>query len=186
MGVDYLVFNWLNSLAFRCPFIDALGIFLAKYFPYILVVIALIFLLKNFKKYFPIALRALVAAGLGLAIAKAIRFFWLRPRPFIALQIKPLLTHSPSSSFPSFHATFFFAFTAIILIYCWGKAETECNKKLWLRLDLLFFGASLLIVIARIFCGLHWPSDILGGIGLGIVCALLIHKVFNKYFSFIS
>jgi len=100
-----------------------------------------------------------------LIIVEIIRWFYFRPRPFIALQVHQLLEHSASSSFPSGHAAFFFALSAVIYFY---------NKKA----GLLFFAASFLIGLARIFVGIHYPLDILAGALIGIFFGWLANKFF--------
>ena len=102
-----------------------------------------------------------------LGFTELIRLFWNRPRPFIGNHINLLLSHSASSSFPSGHAAFFFGLSTVIYSY---------NK----RTGYLFFLASFLISISRVFAGIHWPSDILAGTAIGIFSGLLIMKIFKK------
>lgn len=98
-----------------------------------------------------------------------IRWLWFRPRPFVALNFAPLINQSAKeASFPSGHASFYFALSTIIFFY---------NKKA----GILFYIASFFIVIARVFVGVHWPSDILAGAILGILTGWLLNKLFRKY-----
>lgn len=101
-------------------------------------------------------------------IVDTIRLFWERPRPFVDNHINLLLDRLNQSAFPSGHAAFFFAIATIIYFY---------NKKA----GLLFFMASFLITIPRIFTGVHWSSDILAGAIVGILSALLIILSFRKF-----
>ena len=160
--IDALFFFSINSLAFKCFWIDVLVIFLAKYLPFVLVGVLLLFLLKNYKKYFFMVASAIVSAALVTIIVKLIRFFFYQPRPFVALSITPLIEHIADSSFPSLHTAFFFAISTTVLFH---------NKKAgyW------FFAGSCLIAISRIVAGLHWPSDILIGASLGILIALFMN-----------
>lgn len=169
MPLDFFVFSKINGLALKWLGFDVLGIFLAKYLPYVLAAVLLLFLLKDFKKYFRPIIEAFIAAGLGSIVVVIIRFFCYQPRPFQLEQVSPLFNHSAGSGFPSLHTTFFFGLSAVILLY---------NKKL----GSVFFVASFLMALSRIFCGLHWPSDILAGVALGILSALLIYKMSHKEF----
>ena len=112
--------------------------------------------------------QALVSAAFArVVIVALIRWIWPRPRPFIENNVNLLLTHN-SSAFPSGHAAFFFALSTVIYFY---------NKKF----GILFFLASFLICISRVFVGIHWPLDILAGAVVGIFSGWLIHKIAKKF-----
>jgi len=166
--LDYLIFEKVNDLAGRWQLLDAFAIFFAKYFSYFLVFFIFLFLLKNFKKYWSEIEKATLAGILSrLGFAEIIYFLWKRPRPFMIHEVN-LLINSPSNpSFPSGHAAFYFAFSTVIYFY---------NKKA----GLLFFLASFLISFSRVFCGIHWPSDILGGAVIGIISGFIILKLLPK------
>ncbi len=164
--IDKWVFNGVNNLALKYLWLDTLGIFLAQYLPWVLIGILILFLLKNFKKYWKMVSLGILAAVFARIITEIIHWLWYRPRPFVENQINSLLSHSPTSSFPSGHATFFFALSTIVYFY---------NKKA----GIFFFLASFLIVLARVFTGLHWPLDILGGVAVGIFSAWFLNKIFS-------
>lgn len=165
--MNYLVFQQINNLALKYLWLDEIGIFCAQYLGYILVGILFVFLLKDFRKYYRVAGEVLVSVVLArLVIVEIIRFIWYQPRPFVANQANLLLPHVPSASFPSGHAAFFFALSFLIYFY---------NKKA----GFLLLSASFLIGISRIFCGLHWPADILAGALVGIFSVLVIKKIFR-------
>jgi len=168
MSLDFYFFQLINSWAGQYSWLDNLGVFFAKYFGYLLIFFLLLFLIKNFKKYWPMVVKAFSAAILArLVIVNIIRFFYYRPRPFIANQVNLLLSDEPTGSFPSGHAAFYFAISTIVFLF---------NKKA----GTFFLIASFLISIARVFSGIHWPSDILTGALIGIFSAWLITKVFRK------
>jgi undecaprenyl-diphosphatase len=101
-------------------------------------------------------------------ITEIIREVWFRARPFVENSVNMLIPYSAKeSSFPSGHASIYFAISTIIYLY---------NKKLGIG----FLVASFLICLSRIFVGIHWPSDILAGIVVGIGTALIVHKLFLK------
>ena len=167
--MDYLIFQTINSFAGKNIYLDSLGVFFAKYLGYILVFFLFSFLFKNFIKYWPVVIKALGTAVLSrFVIAELIRFFWHRPRPFIENNVNLLLDHSASPSFPSGHAAFFFALSTVVYFY---------NKKA----GILFLVASFLISISRVFCGIHWPSDILAGALIGVFSGWLVVKFFKKH-----
>lgn len=166
--MDYLIAQQLNAFVLKYFWFDTLVIFLAKYLPYVLGIGVLLFLLINFRKYLPMIVKGFGAAVLArYGITELIRFIWPRTRPFLESNFNLLLDKVDKASFPSGHAAFFFALSLIVYFY---------NK----RAGILFFIASALIGVSRVFSGLHWPTDILGGAVVGLFSAWLIHRIFRK------
>jgi len=171
--MDLFIFQQINQFALKWLWFDTLAIFFAQYFEYILILCLLLFLLKNFKKYWPVIIQAFGAAILArLFIVNFIRWLWPRPRPFIENNVNLLLFHN-AASFPSGHAAFYFAISTVVYFY---------NKKAGIG----FFLASFLISISRVFCGIHWPSDILAGAVIGILSGWLIILFSRKIFPIVS
>lgn len=178
--MDFFIFQQINKLAGKWLFLDTLGIFFAKYLGYFLIFLLFLFLLKNFKKYWPMIIQGFLAAILArFGFTELIRLFLNRPRPFVENHINLLLNHSASSSFPSGHAAFFFALSTVVLLY---NKKVHPRPKFWWGAGLLFFLASFLISISRVFVGIHWPSDILAGAAIGIFSGWLI-ILFSQKFS---
>lgn len=184
-NINYSVFKAINDLVGKSVFLDKLGFFLADTLGYILVFIAVVWLLKkllNIRKEFPIwadfwrvarVLLATLASSLILSrviITEAIRYFYHLPRPFISHNIITLINHSDSWSFPSGHMTLFFALSAVI--YCYNR-----------KLGWLFLISSAIMGVARIFCGVHYPLDIIGGAVIGIVSTWIVYKLLNRQIS---
>jgi len=168
MNLDFYLFNLFNQFAGENAYLDSLAIFFAEYFGYILIFFLLLFLVRNFKKYWLMVFQAFGAAVLSrFVITEIIRWLWYRPRPFVENNIISLLPHELEASFPSGHAAFYFAIATIIYFY---------NKKI----GLLFFLAAFLISISRVFVGVHWPADILAGAIVGIFSGWLIIKISQK------
>ena len=177
--MDLLLFQKINQLVLKWLWLDTLGIFFAKYFEYILILCLFLFLLKSFKKYWPMIVRAFLAAILArLVIVEIIRYFLPRARPFIENNINLLLNHPATSSFPSGHAAFYFAIATVVFLY---YKKVYPRPKLWWAPGVLFFLASFLIAISRVFVGIHWPSDILIGALVGIFSGWLINEIFKKF-----
>lgn len=149
---------------------DAIIIFFAKYFPYavMLAFLALLFY-SGYEKREKIKIlwTALFSTAIArFGVTELIRFFYHRPRPFVALNTEPLFAEH-SWSFPSGHAAFFFALAASLYFY---------NKK-W---GVWFFLGATIISVARVIAGVHYSSDILGGALVGIAVAYVVYKLANK------
>ena len=165
MNLDILIFQQINGLADKYPYLDALGVFLAEYFIYILGGVALLLFRKNLQRAVW-AILAVVLAKFG--IAELIRLFWSRPRPFVENNVNLLIEKTSEPSFPSGHASACFALSYIVYHY---------NKKA----GIVFFVASFLVSIARVFVGVHWPSDILGGAVVGVFAGWIIIKLSQRF-----
>ncbi len=164
MALDLKLFYFFNHLAYHSGIFDQLIIFLASYGEFVLG--AVFILLLYFSGYsrrdkiyiFGVAMVSAAIARFG--ITELIRFWYHRPRPFIALPIQHLLTDN-DWSFPSGHAARLFALSMAVYL---------CQK----RWGFWFFLASAAIVISRVIAGIHYPSDILGGLIIGLLTAYLI------------
>lgn len=162
--MDYLIFQQINNLAGKYFWLDWLGIFLADYFQYLVIFLAVIIFWKNWRFYFQSVLAIILSR---LVLTELIRFLYHRPRPFVSHQVNQLIFHDSVGSFPSGHAAIFFALATIVYFY---------NKKS----GCFLFVAAVLISLARIFAGIHYPSDILAGAVIGIFSGWLINKFIIK------
>lgn len=170
MNLDLYLFNAINQFGERWLFLDYSAVFFARYFEYFLMSMLFSFLIMNFKKYWQMVVESFFAAVfVRFILAEIIGRIFFRPRPFVNNSVHLLFPSFDlnAPSFPSGHASFYFALSTIIYAY---------NKKA----GILFYIASFLIVIARIFAGIHWPSDVLAGALLGIVMGLALNKIFKK------
>ncbi|MCD6500897.1 phosphatase PAP2 family protein [bacterium] len=166
--MDQIISQQLNAFVLKYFWQDVFFIFFAEYLAYFLGAASFLFLLVNFKKYWPMVVKGLAAGLLArFGIVEVIRFFWHRTRPFLETGINLLVAKINQPAFPSGHAAFFFALSFIVFLY---------NKKA----GLLFFIGSFLICLGRVIVGLHWPTDILGGAVVGLFSAWLVHRIFRK------
>ena len=168
MNIDLSLFNFINGFAGKWAWLDYLGMFCSDALGYVLLFVVFLFVIFNYKKYWKMAVEGIVAAVLTkFVLAEFIRFLWFSPRPFVALNFIPLIDQSAKeASFPSGHASFYFALSTIVYFY---------NKKL----GVFFYTCSFIIVLSRVFVGVHWPSDILTGAILGILMGWGLNKLKN-------
>jgi undecaprenyl-diphosphatase len=165
---DNFIFNWVNQFALKWEWFDVLAIFLAEFLQYFLLFGLILFLVKDFKKYLRMIIEAILSALLArFVIVSFIRWILPRLRPFLINNVN-LLFEQSGSAFPSGHAAFFFAVATVVYFY---------NKKI----GALFYLSSVLIVLARVFSGVHWPSDILAGTVVGLLVGYLVYKISKKF-----
>ena len=170
LDINRILFEFLFQWSGRSSLFDASIVFLAKFLPYLLVLGFLIWVFsrEHWKLRWLVFAEGAIAIILARGIiTEAIRFFYHNPRPFEALSFSALISES-SSSFPSGHAAFFFALAMTVFYY--GR-----------RLGWWFLAFAFVVGLARVFAGVHWPLDILGGAGVGISSGLLAHKLLWPY-----
>lgn len=101
-------------------------------------------------------------AGAGL-LNVGLKLFFGRERPEAFFDIYP----SPASfSFPSGHALFATAFFGGIAVLLWARL-----RRAGLRLAVWLAAGSFILLIgfSRIYLGVHYPSDVIGGFAAGTV-----------------
>ncbi|MCK9816024.1 undecaprenyl-diphosphatase [Pseudomonas sp. MAFF 302046] len=112
--------------------------------------------------------RVVLLAGVSIALALAcnlvIRELWFHPRPFMLGLGQNFLAHAPGASFPSDHASGLFAMAFALILASLRKT------------GLVMLGLALLVSWARVYLGVHFPLDILGGCLVGLLSAWLVRQ----------
>jgi len=168
MGWDWALFQLINGLAGRWPLLDGAMRLLANDYGLTtamgLGLVALWFAgqeraqREQNQRAVLMAILSLLAANVLLKLCNVIYF---RPRPFYAHPVNLLFYHPTDSSLPSNAATVGFALAVSVWLQNRGAG-------------LGFVLAALLFGLARIFCGVHYPGDVLAGalLGGGVAYAL--------------
>ncbi|MBA2947330.1 phosphatase PAP2 family protein [Streptomyces himalayensis] len=106
-----------------------------------------------------------LAAGIAVLINIPIRGFVERPRPFVDHEgLEVLIDGKTDFSFVSDHAT---------LAMAMGVALFVANRKFGIA------GIALAVLegFCRVYMGVHYPTDVIGGFALGTAVALLLSPV---------
>jgi membrane-associated phospholipid phosphatase len=105
----------------------------------------------------------MIVAALSGGIYTLTAMFIDRPRP--SADLVHVIRHTGASSYPSGHVAFFSWFL-ILLILCVavGRLPKAMVAGLWVIAGLVL----LAVCVGRIYMGEHWPSDIVGGLALGL------------------
>lgn len=130
-----------------------------------IIIAALLMINKRYRKIGFMALGALILSTiLGEGILKHVVH---RMRPSTDVPAVNLLIAKPISySFPSGHTASSFAVAGVLAKYI---------KKYALE----FFGLASLIAFSRLYLYVHYPTDVLAGIVLGLICSEIIIHLFN-------
>ncbi|HZK73096.1 MAG TPA: phosphatase PAP2 family protein [Clostridia bacterium] len=109
------------------------------------------------------AVPLMVGGALSGAIYSITEMIIQRPRP--PADLVKVIVHTGSFSYPSGHVAFFSWFL-ILLVVCLalGRLPKMMMVALWVAAALVL----LAVCIGRIYLGEHWPSDVLGGLALGL------------------
>lgn len=159
--LDHNSFLFLNGLAGKNMYLDWLVIFIGQYLIFVIILIIISHLFLGRRDLF---FTALVSGFMAEITNRIISLIHFRYRPFISLsdRVTLLINHNPDKSFPSDHAILAFALATIIIIKSKGK---------WGWVLLVF---AILISLARVIAGLHYPADITAGAILGVLIALAV------------
>ena len=169
------IFFFFYNLAHHSVFFDKLIIFTAVYFPFVVVFLAGVFLLMHHEIFkadnvLQILLQkkkeilfVFVSGFLAYFLSVIFKYIFHTLRPFLALPNVHALFNESGFAFPSGHATFFSAL-AFAIFFTHKKA------------GYIFMFFALIIGLARITAGVHFPIDILGGFVLGSLVAYFVRQ----------
>ncbi len=169
-ALDLPLFQLVHSFVGISSIVDWSAVVVAQYLPYAVACFVLYIILqeKEWKRkvwaFLVLAFSLLVSRGFIVGI---IHYFYARPRPFLALGFDPLFIHESSSAFPSTHALVLTTLAYVTFMF-------DRRAGWWL------FGFALLNGLARVYAGVHWPLDIVGGMVLAFVCTWATLKLFPE------
>jgi undecaprenyl-diphosphatase len=151
----------------------SLIVFVAQYgVIFCLLIAACVWLRLPWTRRFELAARALIGGAIGLALIALAGSLYYDPRPFAAHHGVSLFAHPADNGFPSDHVTLTMFVALCVLGYSrkWGA---------------LLIVISLLIGAARVAANVHSPIDIVGGVvvaGLAALIAFPLARRLLRYF----
>jgi undecaprenyl-diphosphatase len=170
VGLDTALFNLINGMATRVPALDGLMRLLVNdYFvPTALCLLAAALWFSGANRDARAAnqravVSMIVAVLLANVLVKMCNLLYFRPRPFSAQEVNLLFYRPSDSSWPSNAAAVGFAFAGA----GWQRSR---------RLGWLMGGLAGLWGLARVYCGVHFPVDILAGGLIGVLSAYVVGR----------
>lgn len=175
MPFDIVVFRWLNGLAGHAePFDQVVRLVAGDHLLPVLSVTSAVWLWlagtdrEERAGFQRAALDALLAVGLASLAASLLALMLGRGRPFLDLQQVEMLFYAPTDySFPAH---------SVAVLVAIGAAVRSTHK----RLGNAVLVAGVAMGLARIIAGVHWPSDVLGGILIGVIAGASAHWLLEK------
>lgn len=155
---DLALFHWINGFAGRWATLDLLMVATTRYSPIIFAAVLLACWARWRAPWQRGAALAGVAALLALGLGQLGNLIVPRSRPFVVTAARVMIPHAADSSFPSDHAILAFAVTVVL-------ATVHRTLGLWLA------AFSVLVLISRVFVGVHYPTDVIGGAAVGALGA---------------
>lgn len=137
-------------------------------------VLAIIILFLFFKNY-----KSLIVFFVSLPISSwiysTIKLIIERPRPPVEYRLIEISNYS----FPSGHSTLSMVLYGILIYFTWKYIK---NKKVKITLTTILAILIFTIGFTRIWLGVHYLTDVIGGFSLGI-CIISILAIVDKHFT---
>ena len=165
--IDYNIYNILstNEITFLTAFSNVVTSFASSQ-AIIIITLILIFLLNTNHERIFVIINTLISAGI-IILSKNI---FLRERPLIGSELLS------SYSFPSGHsliATTYYVFLIYLL------RRSKCKEEYKVIGTTLLSTLIVLICLSRIFLSVHYVTDVIGGVILGLIILLVLIYFFD-------
>lgn len=173
-------FEIINGLAYKSILMDKMMIGISNYLPYVFMATLVCMYLYGFYKESKVLRRTAIdivtMTIIDMLLSFVIGYIYPEARPFVGHNVNQLIQHVPNSSFPSNHALGTMAI-ALGLI----APYRTCG--------IVFACLAIVVGVSRVYVGVHYPIDILGGFALALLINacyrnLWQHKVRKAYFYF--
>lgn len=113
-------------------------------------------------------LKALASVAVALGLSYLCGALWPHPRPFVIGLGHVFFAHKPTSSFPSNHTIIIAAFAFALIL-----------DRRWAGWGWLALAGALLVGTSRVYLGVHFPLDIVGGLLLAPLAAAITVPVWQ-------
>lgn len=164
--MDLSLYHSLNDFTYRHSWLDGIASFLANDALFVLAALLALLWLARGRFASDANRHAILAAAfsavLALVLNVVIAHLYDRARPFVHHAHHLLISHGRDASFPSDHTSVAFGIAFALLLHRRPVG--------WLALLV-----GVLIGVARVAVGVHYPTDVLASVGVGALAALVVH-----------
>ncbi len=179
--MDFRLFSAVNRFAARTPWLHGVGRFVASQGITVFAILLLAAWWTARRSPRPAhgvaaAVWAGAAAPIALVINIPLAALVNRPRPFVThSNVIMLVRHAADGGFPSDHSTAAGAVAVGLLL---------ANRRLGIGASV----AAILVALARVYVGVHYPGDVAAGLALGALVAFagsfvarpIIERIINR------
>jgi undecaprenyl-diphosphatase len=166
--LDTSITQWINGFAGQSAVLDQLIIDITNFgVPMMVLLVVMQWWVASPR---PAARQNALKAGLtfllGLGLAQVMLLFIHRMRPYDASISHLIVAPTVDWSFPSDHAIASFGIAFAYALSGFRRAA------------LIYFGLALLVCFSRIFVGMHYVSDVLGGALVAFAAAIVVKRFY--------
>ncbi len=180
--LDKELFLWLNGLHHAA--VDPIMVFISAKYSWIPLYLLVFYVILRKHKWETVRILLVVALLIALSDQLSVHLFKLnfqRLRPCHHPDLQNLVYLASgrcggSFGFVSSHAANSFALATFVY---------KLFEKDWKYTSIAAFGWAAIVSYSRIYLGVHYPADLIGGMLLGIACGLFIWYSYRFYLKYL-